>query len=92
VGRVRHNNEDYVSAEWVLSADGAHIGLWLVADGVAADRRENAPAAMAVETVIDFVVHEKWVDPAGALTAAFRARQSQTCSTSAAKDRRPRRW
>ena len=71
VGRVRHNNEDYVSAEWVLSADGRTFGLWLVADGVGGGPQGERASRMAVETVIDFVVHEKWVDPAGALTAAF---------------------
>jgi len=91
VGRVRHNNEDYVSAEWVLSADGRTFGLWLVADGVGGGPQGERASRMAVETVIDFVVHEKWVDPAGALTARSRS-PIATCSTSAAKDRRPRRW
>jgi PPM family protein phosphatase len=73
VGRVRHNNEDFVAAERVAAQDGAMFGLWLVADGVGGGPRGEQASRMAVETVIDFMAHNSWSDPARALTQAFGA-------------------
>ena len=71
VGRVRRNNEDYVSAQRVADADGRAFGLWLVADGVGGGPQGERASRMAVETVSDYMTHEQWTDPARALTEAF---------------------
>jgi PPM family protein phosphatase len=71
VGRVRHNNEDFVAAERVAATDGRLFGLWLVADGVGGGPRGERASRTAVETVIDHMANSEWSDPAGALTDAF---------------------
>ena len=71
VGRVRRINEDYVGAALVAAADGREFGLWLVADGVGGGPRGEHASRLAVETVIDTMTHDRWADPARALTNAF---------------------
>ena len=70
VGRVRHNNEDYVQAERILR-ENRRYALWAVADGVGGGPQGEKASKTAIETVVDYLVHEPWDDPALALTQAF---------------------
>ena len=70
VGRVRHNNEDYVQAERVVR-DGRRYSMWAVADGVGGGPQGERASRAAVETVVDYLAHEPWTDPSVALTEAF---------------------
>jgi protein phosphatase len=70
VGRVRHNNEDYVQAERILR-ENRRYALWAVADGVGGGPQGEKASKTAIETVVDYLVHEPWDDPAQALTQAF---------------------
>jgi serine/threonine protein phosphatase PrpC len=70
MGRVRRNNEDYVQAERVVR-DGRRYSLWVVADGVGGGPKGELASKTAVETIVDYLVHEPWTDPAVALTEAF---------------------
>jgi len=70
VGRVRHNNEDYVQAERLVR-DGRRYSMWAVADGVGGGPQGERASRAAVETVVDYLAHEPWTDPSVALTEAF---------------------
>ena len=70
VGRVRHNNEDYVQAERIVH-DGRRYSMWAVADGVGGGPQGEKASRMAVETIVDYLAHEPWTDPSIALTEAF---------------------
>jgi protein phosphatase len=70
VGRVRRNNEDYVQAERFVR-DGRRYSMWAVADGVGGGPQGERASRTAVETVVDYLAHEPWSDPAAALTEAF---------------------
>ena len=70
VGRVRHNNEDYVQAERIVH-DGRRYSMWAVADGVGGGPQGERASRTAVETVVDYLAHEPWNDPSVALTQAF---------------------
>ena len=70
VGRVRHNNEDYVQAERIVR-DGRRYSMWAVADGVGGGPQGERASRAAVETVVDYLAHEPWTDPSVALTEAF---------------------
>lgn len=71
VGRVRRNNEDYVAADHVTAADGQTFGLWVVADGVGGGPHGERASRLAVETIIDHLAHQRWTDPAQALSEAY---------------------
>jgi protein phosphatase len=70
IGRVRHNNEDFVQAERILR-ENRRYAVWAVADGVGGGPQGEKASKTAVETLIDYLVHEAWDDPAQALTQAF---------------------
>jgi serine/threonine protein phosphatase PrpC len=70
VGRVRCNNEDFVQAERIIR-DGRRFSMWAVADGVGGGLLGERASRTAVETVVDYLIHEPWTDPAAALTDAF---------------------
>ncbi|HEX7491198.1 MAG TPA: protein phosphatase 2C domain-containing protein [Candidatus Limnocylindrales bacterium] len=70
VGRVRHNNEDFVQAERVVR-DGRRYSLWVVADGVGGGPQGERASRAAVEAVVAYITHEEWDDPATALAQAF---------------------
>ncbi|HEX7592518.1 MAG TPA: protein phosphatase 2C domain-containing protein [Candidatus Limnocylindrales bacterium] len=70
VGRVRRNNEDFGQAERVLRGNQRY-SLWAVADGVGGGPQGERASRVAVETVVDYIVHEEWHDPATALSQAF---------------------
>ena len=70
IGRVRHNNEDYVQAERVVR-DGRRYSMWAVADGVGGGPKGELASKTAVETIVDYLAHEPWADPSVALTEAF---------------------
>ena len=70
VGRVRHNNEDYVKAERI-TRDDRHFRIWAVADGVGGGPQGERASLTAVETVVDYLANEPWSDPSVALSAAF---------------------
>ena len=70
VGRVRHNNEDYVQAERIVR-DGRRYSMWAVADGVGGGPQGERASRTAIETVVDYLAHEPWTDPSVALTEAF---------------------
>lgn len=70
IGRVRHNNEDYIQAERILRGDRRY-SLWVVADGVGGGPQGERASRTAVETVVDYLVHDPWTDPTVALTEAF---------------------
>jgi serine/threonine protein phosphatase PrpC len=70
IGRVRHNNEDYVQAERLVR-DGRRYSMWAVADGVGGGPQGERASRAAVETVVDYLAHEPWTDPSVALTEAF---------------------
>jgi len=63
VGRVRRNNEDYVQAERIVR-DGRRYSMWAVADGVGGGPQGERASRTAVETVVDYLAHEPWTDPA----------------------------
>jgi protein phosphatase len=70
VGRVRHNNEDYVQAERIVR-DGRRYSMWAVADGVGGGPQGERASRTAVETMVDYLAREPWTDPSVALTEAF---------------------
>jgi serine/threonine protein phosphatase PrpC len=67
---VRFNNEDFVQAERVIRG-GRRFSMWAVADGVGGGLQGERASRMAVEAVIDYLLHELWTDPSAALTDAF---------------------
>lgn len=71
VGKVRKNNEDYVSSGKVARPDGRSFGLWLVADGVGGGPQGELASRTAIETVIDYMTRSDWSDPKRALSEAF---------------------
>jgi len=70
IGRVRRNNEDCVQAERVIH-DNLRFSLWAVADGVGGGPQGELASRAAVESIIDYLTHEPWTDPATALSEAF---------------------
>jgi protein phosphatase len=71
VGRVRRNNEDFVSSGRVLDATGRVFALWIVADGVGGGPRGEEASRQAVQVVIDSLSGTPWMEPAAAMSGAF---------------------
>jgi PPM family protein phosphatase len=72
VGKVRRNNEDFVSTARVADAAGERFSLWLVADGVGGGPQGEVASRLAVETVAGHLAEARWSDPAQAIADAFR--------------------
>lgn len=71
VGRVRHNNEDYVAESRVRDATGEAFALWLVADGVGGGPRGEEASRTAVDVVAGYLGSGAWSEPASAISDAF---------------------
>jgi serine/threonine protein phosphatase PrpC len=71
VGRVRHNNEDYVAATRLTSSSGRSFSLWIVADGVGGGPQGERASKLSAETLIEYLTQTSWTDPARAFSEAY---------------------